>query len=199
MPDTLDYYVTPASPWVYLGHVEFCDLARQHGVPVALKPMDLGRVFAVSGGLPLAKRAPQRQAYRLTELRRWSAHRKRPLNLHPAHFPTPTDTASRWLLAAEEASVDDALRLLGAVGHALWAGERDIANPATLRALASGLHLDADRLAERADAADIRVRYDTLTQEAIDRGVFGAPTYVWRGELYWGQDRLDFLARALAQ
>jgi len=199
MSDVIDYYVSPGSPYVYLGHEAFCALARERRVPVAVKPIDLTRVFPVSGGVPLKQRAAQRQAYRLIELRRWSAHRHVPLNVHPKHFPVATDLASCWVLAAEEAGTDDALRLLGGIGRALWSQERDVSDAATLRAIARDLGLDADRLAERAAAADTRVHYDTLTQEAIDRGVFGVPTYVVRGEMFWGQDRLDFLARALAQ
>jgi 2-hydroxychromene-2-carboxylate isomerase len=170
MSDVLDYYVFPTSPFVYLGHQAFCDLVRERGVPVALKPIDLGRVFPVSGGLPLKQRAPQRQAYRLAELQRWARYRGLPLNPHPKHFPV-----------------------------AAWAEDRDVADPAILHGLAASLGLDAARLAERANAPDTRVHYDSLTQEAIDRGVFGVPTYVLNGEMFWGQDRLDFLARALAQ
>jgi 2-hydroxychromene-2-carboxylate isomerase len=199
MSDVLDYYVFPTSPFVYLGHQAFCDLVQGRGVPVALKPVDLSRVFPVSGGLPLKQRAPQRQAYRLVELERWAQHRRLPLNPQPRHFPVASDLAACWLLAAAETSVDDSLRLLGAIARATWAEERDVSDPATLRALASSLGLDAGRIAERAGAPDTRVHYDTLTQEAIDRGVFGVPTYVLNGEMFWGQDRLDFLARALAQ
>jgi carboxymethylenebutenolidase len=197
--DIIDYYVSPTSPFVYLGHDAFCALVRERHVPVALKPIDLTRVFPVSGGLPLKQRAPQRQAYRLIELKRWSAHRHVALNVHPKHFPTTADLAACWVLAAAETSIDDALRLLGAIGRALWCDERDVSDAATLRDIASSIGLPIERLAERAAAADTRVHYDTPTQEAIDRGVFGVPTYVLRGEMFWGQDRLDFLARALAQ
>ena len=195
----VDYYMTPVSPYVYLGHARFVALARKHGATVAVKPIDLGEVFPVSGGLPLAKRAPQRQAYRLTELRRWSHWLHVPMNVQPAHFPTSAGLASRFVLAAFEESDEAALDLLGAIGRALWAEERDVADPATLAAIATAQGRDAVALAERADAPDIATRYKVLTQEAIDRGVFGAPTYVYGGELFWGQDRLDFLDRALAK
>lgn len=199
MTDIIDYYIAPTSPFVYLGHEAFCTLARERGAAVAVKPIDLARVFPLSGGLPLKQRAPQRQAYRLVELRRWSGHRRVPLNLHPKHFPVAADLAARWILAAAESSGDDGLRLLGALGRALWAEERDISDGPTVSAIAADLGLPVERLAARAAAPDTRLHYDTLTQEAIDRGVFGVPTYVLRGEMFWGQDRLDFLARALAQ
>jgi 2-hydroxychromene-2-carboxylate isomerase len=199
MSKHIDYYFTPISPFVYLGHERFSALARRHGATVAVKPINLGQVFPVSGGLPLTKRAPQRQAYRLVELRRWSHHLHLPLNLHPAHFPGSAELASRWILAALEQGADAALEFAGALGRAVWAEERDIADAATLAAIATAQGRDAAALAARADAPDIAMRYAVITQEAIDRGVFGAPTYVYGGELFWGQDRLDFLDRALAK
>jgi len=199
MDKLIDYYMTPISPYVYLGHERFVAIARRHGATIAVKPINLGLVFPVSGGVPLSKRAPQRQAYRLVELTRWSRYLQVPLNLHPAHFPVSADLASRFVLAALEEGVDAALDLVGALGRALWAEDRDIADPATLAAVAAATGRDAAALAARAEAPDIAVRYKVLTQEAIDRGVFGAPTYVCDGELFWGQDRLDFLDRALAK
>ena len=167
---------------------------------VDVKPVDLGRVFPVSGGLPLKQRAPQRQAYRLVELARWSKHLGLPLNLQPRHFPVSPELASKWILAAQALQgTQGALKLSGALLRAVWAEERNIADADTLAAVAIEQGFDATLLAERAGAADIGERYDALTQEAIDRQVFGAPTYIYRDELFWGQDRLDFLDRALAK
>ena len=164
-----------------------------------MKPIDLGRVFPVSGGLPLRQRAPQRQAYRLVELKRWSSFLQVPLNAQPAHFPVPADLAAKWVLAMLERGTQPALDFTGALGRAIWAEDRNIADRDTLAAIAATLGHDAVALDERANAPDIAQRYDVLTQEAIERGVFGAPTYVFGGELFWGQDRLDFLDRALAK
>ena len=195
----VDYYLTPISPYSYLGHARFVAIARRHDAAIAVKPINLGKVFPVSGGVPLRERAPQRQAYRLVELERWSTHLHVPLNLHPAHFPVSADLASRWILAALEQSVDAALDFTAALGRAVWAEDRDIADVATLAAIANAQGRDAVTLGGRADAPDIAMRYAVLTQEAIDRGVFGAPTYVLDGVMFWGQDRLDFLDRALAK
>ena len=195
----IDYYLTPISPYVYLGHERFVAMARRHGATVAVKPINLGVVFPVSGGLPLGKRAPQRQAYRLIELARWSRFLDVPLNLQPRHFPVSAEIASHFVLAALERSVDAALDLTLALGRAVWTEERDIADPATIRSIADACGIDGAALAERAGAPDIATRYAVLTQEAIDRGIFGAPTYVYAGEPFWGQDRLDFLDRALAK
>ena len=199
MDKLIDYYLTPISPYVYLGHERFVTIARRRGATVAVKPINLGLVFPVSGGLPLTKRAPQRQAYRLIELARWSRHLDVPLNLHPRHFPVSAEIASQFILAALEHSTDAALELTAALGRAVWVEDRDIADPATVQSIAQACGNDAALLAQRAGAPDIATRYAVLTQEAIDRGIFGAPTYVYAGELFWGQDRLDFLDRALAK
>ena len=199
MRKSIDYYFTPVSPYTYLGHARFVDIARRHEAMIAVKPIDLGRVFPVSGGLPLGKRAPQRQAYRLMELKRWSSYLHLPLELHPAHFPVSGDLASHWILAALEQGTGAALDFAGACMRAVWAEERNIADRATLAAIATAQGRDVDALEARANAPDIATRYDALTQEAIDRGVFGSPTYVCGGELFWGQDRLDFLDRELAK
>ena len=199
MTKLIDYYFATISPFMYLGHERFVALARRHGATIAVKPINMGEVFPVSGGLPLSKRAPQRQAYRLLELKRWSEHLKIPLNCQPRYFPVNGDLAAAWILAAQEQGVAQALALTGAVGRAIWTQERDVAAESTLVAIAGELGLEAAALGARAATAEIAARYKALTQEAIERKVFGAPTYVYEDELFWGQDRLDFLTRALAK
>jgi 2-hydroxychromene-2-carboxylate isomerase len=195
----IDYYFTPISPFMYLGHDRLVAIARKHGATIAVKAINLGDVFPVSGGLPLSKRAPQRQAYRLVELRRWSAYLSMPINVQPKFFPVNGDLAAAWILAAQEQGIVQALALTGAVGRAIWEQERDVAAASTLMDIASELGLDAVTLSRRAATTEIVARYKALTQEAIDRQVFGAPTYIYRDDLFWGQDRLDFLDRALAE
>jgi len=195
----IDYYFTPISPFVYLGHDRFVAIARKHAATIAVKAINLGDVFPVSGGLPLSKRAPQRQAYRLVELKRWSEYLNMPINIEPEFFPVNGDLAAAWILAAQEQGIAQALALTGAVGRAIWEQERDVAAESTLRDIAGEQGLDAAALGRRAARAEIAARYKALTQEAIARQVFGAPTYVYRDELFWGQDRLDFLTRALAE
>ncbi|HEX3631024.1 MAG TPA: 2-hydroxychromene-2-carboxylate isomerase [Casimicrobiaceae bacterium] len=200
MARNVEYFFTPVSPFTYLGHQRFVAMVERHGVAVDVKPVDLGPVFAASGGLPLKQRAPQRQAYRLVELARWSKYLGLPLNLQPRHFPVPPAAASKWILAASsQQGAGAALKLTGALLRGVWAEERNIAESDTLAAIATEQGFDAKTLAERAAAADIGERYDALTQEAIARQVFGAPTYIYRDEPFWGQDRLDFLERALAK
>jgi 2-hydroxychromene-2-carboxylate isomerase len=196
---SVDYYFLPISPWAYLGHTRFAAIANAAAATVRVLPADIGgRVFPVSGGLPLAKRAPQRQAYRLVELKRFSEWLGLPLNLHPKHFPVPCDDASRLIIAVD---MNDgsaaAMRLTGALMSAVWAEERNIADATVLAEVLAAQGLPAQRLVD-AHSPAVQQRYDANTEQAIAAGVFGAPSYVIDGEIFWGQDRLDFLQRRLA-
>jgi len=199
MPQTVDYYFAPQSPWAYLGHQRLRDVAKAAGASVRVLPVDLGgKVFPISGGLPLGQRAPQRQAYRLVELKRFSEHLKAPLNLHPRYFPVGGDDASRLIIAADLVhGVQASLDLAGAVLGAVWAQERNIADPAVLGQLLSEQGLSS-QVQDRAQSQEVQERYEQYTRQAIDAGVFGAPSYVVQGEIFWGQDRLDFLQRRLS-
>lgn len=198
MRRTVDYYFAPQSPWMYLGHERFADLLQRTDTQVRVLPVDFGKVFPVSGGLPLPQRAPQRQAYRLVELRRFSEALGIPLNPQPRCFPVAGDPAG-WLITAVAEQDGDAaaMRLTGAVGRAVWAQERDIADATVLAELLDECGLDPQRLAQsQQDGA--KALYAAHTAQAIDAGVFGAPSYVIDGEVFWGQDRLDFVERRLS-
>jgi carboxymethylenebutenolidase len=200
MGHTVDYYFAPQSPWAYLGHQRLADIAARAGASVRVMPIDLGgKVFPISGGLPLGQRAPQRQAYRLVELQRFSEHLKAPLNLKPRFFPVGGDDAARLIIAADLAlGSAAAMQIAGAVLAACWAQERNIADDKVLAELLAEQGLPASVL-EQSHSQAAQERYETYTQQAIDAGVFGAPSYVVHGEIFWGQDRLDFVERVLGQ
>lgn len=194
----IDYYFAPQSPWAYLGHARFAKMAAAAGASVRVLPVDLGKVFPVSGGLPLGKRAPQRQAYRLLELKRFSDWLQLPMHVQPRHFPVAGDDAARLIVAVDQAEgATAAMRLAGAVMAAVWAEQRDVANASTLAALLheNGLAASLLQASREATANDA---YEAHSQQAIDRGVFGSPTYVVDGEMFWGQDRLDFVREQLS-
>jgi carboxymethylenebutenolidase len=149
--------------------------------------------------LPLGRRAPQRQAYRLVELKRFSEHLGLPINLTPKFFPVAGDDAARLIIAVDlHEGTEAALALTGAVLRAVWVNELNIADAGDLAALLAELKLPARRL-DDARAQAVQERYNSYTQRAIDAGVFGAPSYVIKGEIFWGQDRLDFVQRRLAR
>lgn len=197
MPRQIDYYFTLLSPWTYLGHGAFIDLARRHGLAVRYRPTPLRSVFDETGGLPLPKRHPVRQRYRVLELQRWRAKRNLPLTLFPKFFPYDVSLADRMVLAVA-ARGDDPAGFIGEVLADVWAREQDMSRPDLVLAAAARAGLETDGLMEAAQNEAAAQAYQAAIAEAIEAGVFGAPSYVLDGEIFWGQDRLDLLADALA-
>ncbi len=197
MAKHVDYYVTLNSPWTYLASKRFEAMAAKHKADVTIWPVDFGSVFAVSGGLPLPKRAPQRQAYRMMELKRWRDHLGIKLNLEPKFFPSNELSAALCVIALrEQGRMGDAIRLAHAVLAAVWAEERNPGDPATLRAILGECGLDADTVLKASEG--MAAKREAYTKHAIEQSVFGAPFFVIDGERFWGQDRLEFVERKLA-
>lgn len=194
---TIDYYFTPVSPWAFLGHARFVQLLADTGSAVRVMPVDYGVIFPASGGLPLPQRAPQRQAYRLVELKRFAELLGVPLNPQPAFFPLAGGPASTLIVAADRAlGSAAALELAGRIGRAIWVEQRNAADAATLQAIVAEAGLPGELWAQSL-APEAAAAYAANTQQALAAGVFGAPSYVVDGEIFWGQDRLDLLARRL--
>jgi 2-hydroxychromene-2-carboxylate isomerase len=172
-------------------------MAQASKASLRVRPVDFGRVFPISGGLPLAKRAPQRQAYRLLEMQRFSEQLAVPMNLQPDFFPVQSDAAARLIIAVDmHDGAPAAMQLCAALFSAVWVQQRNIADAIVLAELLAECGLDSAHLAQSGQA-DVQAQYDANTDAAIAAGVFGAPSYVLDGELFWGQDRLDFVARRL--
>jgi len=184
MRRTVDYYFSTQSPWTYLGHARFAQIAAAANAQVRVKPIDLGQVFPLTGGLPLAKRAPQRQAYRLLELKRFSEFLGQPIRLQPRYFPVNPDEAAQLIVAVDmQDGSEAAMDLAGAILRAVWVEDRHIADPAELAAMLTAQGLPARRL-DDAHTQAVHERYEADSLSAIDAGVFGAPSYVIDGELF---------------
>lgn len=198
MPVTVDYYMTLNSPWTYLGSALFAEIARRNGVSVNIKPAKFGPIFEQTGGLPLPKRSPQRRAYRLMDLKRWREVRGIPLVLEPKYVPCDDLAATRLLIAAKLQG-KDAVKLSIEFGRALWEREETLADPAAVSQAAQRAGLDAAELRANAPPdSELDALHEQFTKEAIAAGVFGAPSFVLpSGEIFWGQDRLELLERAL--
>ena len=196
MSKSIDYYLSLNSPWTFFGHARIVSIAQRAGATLNLIPVDFSIVFPVTGGLPVNKRAPARQAYRLAELKRWRQFLDIPLNLAPAHWPA-ADTLATSMVSTLHAQGGDALTLAGAFMHAVWVEERDIGDEQTQLAIAEEQGVEGGPLLAAAKSSDFEQARETASRAAIERGVFGAPTYVIDDEVFWGQDRLDFVARAL--
>jgi 2-hydroxychromene-2-carboxylate isomerase len=196
----IDYYVSLNSPWTHLGAARIEALAAKYNATMRIYPVDFGTVFAGSGGLPLPKRAPQRQAYRLMELRRWKQFLGVPINIEPKHFPSSEALTAPCIIALRETQGDaPAIKLAHRVLKAVWQDELNPGDPATLARLIGEIGLDADAVMKLGAEPRWTERRLADTKAAMERGVFGAPSYVIGDEIFWGQDRVDFVERKLAK
>ena len=193
MTANVQYWFSTASPWTWLGSERFAELVRRCGARVDVLPVDLGEVFAATGGTAFQKRSAARQTYRQLELARWSKHLGVPITLEPRHYPVDRGPSSRVIIAARNAGLD-ALALSQVVLRAIWVEEEDIAHWPTVQRLAERCGLDGGALVLAAQSRAVEAQYLDNTRRAIEAQVFGSPTFVLNGERFWGQDRLDFLA-----
>lgn len=196
MSRRIDYYFSIVSPWAFIGHAPFMEVARRHGVAVRFRPVFLGELFAETGGLPLAKRHPARQRYRTLELKRWRLARGIELNISPKHWPFNPKLADGLVIAAIEAGHDPAA-LIGRLGSGVWQRDENMADPLMLEAVLAELGLPASLL-EAATSEHTAVIYAANHEAAVGADVFGSPGYVLDGEVFWGQDRIDLLDAALS-
>jgi 2-hydroxychromene-2-carboxylate isomerase len=196
MPRQVDYYFSLSSPWAYIGHKAFRDVVATYGVAVNHKPVTLLDLFSETGGLPLVKRHPVRQRYRMVELQRWRDERGLNFHLQPKHSPFNPRLADGVVIAAIEAGHDPDPFLRRAFA-AVWEDQRDLADAATVASIADAAGLPGRELVERSGTEAISAAYEKNRQDAISADVFGSPVYVLDGEVFWGQDRIELLADAL--
>ncbi|GAC1327911.1 MAG: 2-hydroxychromene-2-carboxylate isomerase [Beijerinckiaceae bacterium] len=189
-------YFTHVSPWAYIGHAKFMDLVAKHGLTVDWKPVALGTIFPQTGGLPLAKRAPERQRYRMLELQRWREKRGLAFNLQPKYWPFDCALADRAAIAITQ-SRGDPCRYIGGTLKAVFEEERDCADARVLSELLTSSGHDADAVLAAARDRATEAAYSQNNADALAAGVFGSPTYILDGENFWGQDRLELLDDAL--
>jgi 2-hydroxychromene-2-carboxylate isomerase len=197
MPQQIDYYFSLPSPWAYIGHKPFSSLVSTYDLKVNYKPVLLGELFSETGGLPLGKRHPVRQRYRLLELQRWRDKRGLDFHLKPKNWPFDGRLADGVVIAIIEAGLDPEPFLHRAF-PAVWEQQLSLADPSVLVQLADDAGLPGQKLVDRAGSAEIAETYEQNRQEALAGDVFGSPAYVLNGEVFWGQDRLELLADALS-
>jgi 2-hydroxychromene-2-carboxylate isomerase len=196
MPRQVDYYFSFQSPWAYIGHDAFSQVARTYDLKVNYRPVVLVDLFSETGGLPLMKRHPVRQRYRMVELQRWRDKRGLKFHLQPANWPFNARLADGVVIAAIEAGLDPESFMRRAFA-AVWEDQLKLTDPATLIKLADDSGLPGRQLVERSASEEISAAYEQNRQDALAADVFGSPVYVLDGEVFWGQDRIELLADAL--
>jgi 2-hydroxychromene-2-carboxylate isomerase len=191
----IDYFLFPLSPFSYLAGLELEAVAARRGASIAYRPVLLPRILAEVGTPQVKDRHPSKQKYRLQELARLARAKGMPINLQPRYWPTNPMPASAAIVTAQGAG-GDVGRLVHGFLRAVWAEERDIAEDETVREVLTATGFDPG-LADRGLLTAVET-VERNTEEAIRRGVFGAPSYVVGDEVFWGQDRLPLLEAHLA-
>jgi 2-hydroxychromene-2-carboxylate isomerase len=197
MTRRVDVYFSLLSPWAHLGHAPLLEIAKRRGAEIGWRPMPLLKLFADTGGVPLAQRPAPRRRYRDLELLRWADRRGRPLKLRPAFWPFDPSLADRAAIALIQAEADPALYLQAGF-RAAWEEDRDLADRAVVAAVLDAQGFDAEATLAAAESPAAHDAYAANHAAALEAGAFGSPAYVLDGELFWGQDRLDMIDEALA-
>ena len=189
---TIEYYLSVVSPWSYLGHRRLCDIARANSAEILYLPIDSSILFAKTGGLALKDRSPQRKRYRMQELRRWRSRLELELNLEPQYFPTDSNLASRVIIGAIEAGHDVA-ELVYELMRTVWVREEDVSETSVVIGAIERSGGSVDDLLAAANHSNVQDIIIENSEQAVSKGVFGVPSYVVGEEVFWGQDRLEFL------
>lgn len=199
MAKVIDYYFCLNSPWVYLGQKRLEAIAKAGGATIRYRPVDLKEMMLrLIGHEDPPERSEAHRKYGKADMRRWAEFYGLPLSERPRYYPVAQSRAARMTIAADRLGADPGL-LVFALPKAVWAEDRDINDPRTLKAIAEENGLPGDILLAAADDPGVQEEFEANTEEALRRDVFGIPTYVYGDLLLWGQDRLDFLERALAR
>ena len=196
MSRSIDYYFTMVSPWAYIGDALFKSIVRKHRATVDYRPVNLGKLFPNSGGLPLGQRHPLRQKYRLLELQRWREKRGLDFFIQPKNWPFDPTLADRCVVALVDSGADPSA-FISTGFTAVFEQERGLADPKVIGDVLTACGADATKIIAAAQSENIGAIYDGNYDRALESGVFGSPSYVLDGEIFWGQDRLEALGDAL--
>jgi 2-hydroxychromene-2-carboxylate isomerase len=198
LPDTktVDYYFAPMSGYAYLGHARLLDIAAQAGAEIVYHPLDMAKVFAAAGSLPPAKYPAVRQHHRKADMARWAQKLSLPINSTPKFWPAPMPLACQVIVAAKYLGLDQGA-VTQATLSAVWTHELNIADAVDIASALKQQGIAPDPILGAAKEPNIVAEAALETFDAVERGVFGSPTYVVGEDWFFGQDRLAFLAERL--
>lgn len=194
----IEYFYAAHSAYAYLGSARFMAIAHAAGRTIAHRPYDLRRAIGAVGSQPFGQRSQAHLAYYFgREIERWSQERDAPIaRTLPTHHANDITLPNCLLIAAQSqgGAIDG---LAHALLEAHWRDDADLADPATLQSLADAAGFDGAALLAAAETPAVKAIYEANTDEAIARSVFGSPTYFVDGDMFYGQDRLEMVEKAL--
>ena len=196
MTNTLDYYFATPSPWAYLATPRIIELQKKYDLKINWKPSDLMEIFAIHGVANVKDRPQPVQLNRLTELKRWSKFLSMPLTIQPKFFPVDPTLSHKTIILAQKNNINVA-NLIFSFQKAVWADEKNISDENIVLEICKTNNFNSNSIIEDANSEEIINEYKNNTEEALSNNVWGSPTFIYNNELFWGQDRIDFLERAI--
>ena len=194
----INYFMSHGSPWTFLGHNRLGKIIKKFNVKLNMYPVNYGEIFPISGGLPVSKRPPQRQKLRLQELKRWGEFLRVNLIPQPKFFPSKSLLPSLIIIAAKIKKTNKDFDLAQNIMNALWVQDLDIDDENILSEILQQTDLSSKEILSCAKSDECKNLFEEYTNLAIKENVFGAPTYILDDQVYWGQDRLEFVERHLS-
>lgn len=195
MTKTVEFFFDVGSPAAYLAWTQLPAIARASGATIAYKPFLLGGVFQATGNRSPME-VPAKGRYLQADLERFAQRYGVPFRHNP-HFPINTLMLMRGALGLQMRAPERMQAYVDAILRAIWVDGRNMNDPATVASVLQQAGFDPEQLLALASDPQVKEQLKAVTQQAVERGVFGAPTFFVDGTLYWGQDRLDFVKEAL--
>ena len=196
----IEYFYSAHSAYAYLGSARFMAIAKAAGRTISHRPNDLRRVVPASGSTPFGERSKGHYAYFFRrEIDRWAEERNAPVMQGRPTYHDNDMTLSNGMLIAGLVQDKNIDQLAHVMLESHWRDDSDLADRETLVALTTGVGLDPEPLLAAALSVEVQAIYEANTVEAIERSVFGSPAYFVDGDMFYGQDRLEMVERALRQ
>ena len=193
---TVEYFFDVGSPTAYLAWTQLPKIAAEASAVIAWRPMLLGGVFKATGNASPVT-VPAKGRWMNEDIARWARRYGVPFAFNP-YFPINTLTLMRGAAGLQMRRPKEFAHYLATIYGAMWKDAANLGDPAVLAATLTGAGFDADAFAALVADPEVKARLVATTEEAVARGVFGAPTFFVGEEMFFGQDRLDFVAQALA-
>ncbi|THH34359.1 2-hydroxychromene-2-carboxylate isomerase [Aliishimia ponticola] len=197
---TIEYFYSAHSAYAYIGHLRLLEICSSHGCELVHKPIDLRPVVRAVGSLPFDRRTQHNVDYHFgREIERWAQFRNIAILSHrPTYHDRQLDFSNGILIAGINGSADiDALSY--AILQAHWRDDADLEDPDQMRKVATNLNPEYGKFVDIALSEEVQRIHSSNTNEAIERGIFGSPTYFLDGDMYYGQDHLELMEYAISQ
>ena len=192
---SVEFYFDLGSPYSYLAYYRLLQMAEQQEIQIVYKPILLGGVFKATGNRSPIE-IPVKGAYSILDMQRWAEYYQIPMQMNP-HFPMNTLTLMRILTGVQLLHLEKFEQVLKLLFDAMFGTPQNLNEPTVLAEVLKPSGFSVEDIMSMVQSEVVKQKLITETEQAIQRGIFGAPTFFVGDEMYWGQDRLHFVEQAL--